>query len=582
MTAHVASVLPQVSLLLPGPGTELASDAAGEIGLPVRLTAPAGVELSLRIEVELGSAAGYWHPSQGSMRSLPADWAGEEVTSLVRSAPVGALYDATGAVLFGWAADEPVHELTIRYGVSEEHKTFAVELHAAAATTGQRRLELVLDATGGTLVEVVQRLAGWMSARIDQLPLSVPALATEPVYSTWYTFTQDVNARVVEAEAALAVPLGCGTVFIDDGWQALAVGRGYQGCGDWVPDTDKFPDLVTHVRRLRALGAGVVLWVAPLLLGTNSNAYAELADYATLRLAQDDCFILDPRHRAVREHLADVCLRLVDDYELDGLKIDFLDTAMRYHGTSPVGDIHDVGEAMAALLGLLRSRLDEAGRGDVMFEFRQPYVSPAIARFGQILRAGDCPADAVVNLRSTVDCRVLSSGQVVHADPMMWGPTGGADAVAQQVYAGLFSVPQISMRLADLPAEQATALGGLLRWWRDLAPVVLEGRIEVTGPERGYTTVRAVRADLDRAVVASYAPVVVDLGADLPGEVTLVNATAATSVVVRTQGRSITAGVLRSSGAADIGAVPPSGVGLVELPVPAYGSAVLTLGPAAR
>jgi alpha-galactosidase len=78
-----------------------------------------------------------------------------------------------------------------------------------------------------------------------------------------------------------------------------------------------------------------VLWVAPLLLGTDSDAYADLAEYATLRRTPTDWFILDPRHRTVREHLADVCLRLVTDYGVDGLKIDFLDLAMRYQGTPP-------------------------------------------------------------------------------------------------------------------------------------------------------------------------------------------------------------------------------------------------------
>nr|WP_294696783.1 glycoside hydrolase family 36 protein [uncultured Friedmanniella sp.] len=472
MPVDAASVLPHLRMLRPGPDTEVTAEPADELGVPITLLAPAGADVSVRIEAELGDAVGYWHPAQGAMRSLPPDWAGGAVTSLVHGAPVGVLYNADSTVLFGWAADETIHELSVRYGVSEEHKTFAVELRAAASAE-ERRLRLVLVPRSGSVANVIQGLADWMSAAIAEPPLPVPVLAVEPVYSTWYTFTQDVNAEVIESEGAMAAALGCGTVFIDDGWQRLAVGRGYQGCGDWLPDTGKFPDLLAHVRRLRALGVGVVLWVAPLLLGTNSDVYADLAPYATLRRQPNDCFVLDPRHPEVREHLAEVCLRLVSDYEVDGLKIDFLDTAMRYQGTPPVGDIHDVGEAMAALLALLRRRLSEAGHGDVVFEFRQPYVSPAIARFGQILRAGDCPADAVVNLRSTIDCRLLSAGQVVHADPMMWGPSGGAAAVAQQVYAGLFSVPQISMRLADLPADQAAALTGLLRWWRDLAPVVL-------------------------------------------------------------------------------------------------------------
>ena len=80
-----------------------------------------------------------------------------------------------------------------------------------------------------------------------------------------------------------------------------------------------------------------------------------------------------------------------------------------------------------------------------------------------------------------------------------------------------------------------------------------------------------------RALRAAADPVVVDLGADLPSEVTLVNATAASSVVVRTHTRLIAAAVLRSPSATDVGAVSPSAADLVELPIAPYGSAVLTL-----
>ena len=31
----------------------------------------------------------------------------------------------------------------------------------------------------------------------------------------------------------------------------------------------------------------------------------------------------------------------------------------------------------------------------------------------------------------------FSVGQVIHADPMMWGPAGGAEAVAQRLFARL-------------------------------------------------------------------------------------------------------------------------------------------------
>ena len=54
------------------------------------------------------------------------------------------------------------------------------------------------------------------------------------------------------AEAARGI--GCKSVFIDDGWQKFGDGRWYAGCGDWVPDTAKFPDLRGTVAELSKAG----------------------------------------------------------------------------------------------------------------------------------------------------------------------------------------------------------------------------------------------------------------------------------------------------------------------------------------
>lgn len=541
--------------------------------LEIRVSA--GVGLDLRFEVPLGLGVAYWHPGAGPDRTLPADWAGRTATSLVSWAPVGCLHDAAGLSLFAWALDELVDELEIRYGVSEEHKTFAVELHGRPVAE-VRRLGFVSSRTGEALAQSVARLAHWLSGRLSTTPLPVPAVARRPVYSTWYTFTQDLDQDRVAAEAGLAVRLGCGSVFVDDGWQRHAVGRGYAGCGDWVPDAAKFPDLERFSTDLHDHGAGVVLWIAPLLLGRDADVFATLGRYAPQAVDHLDCHVLDPRHREVREHLADTCARLVADYALDGLKIDFLDQAMVYRGTWSDGDLDDVGEAMQTLLALIHERLTESGHGDAAVEFRQPYVSPAIGAYGQILRAGDCPGDAVVNRRSTIDARLLAVGQVVHGDMLMWGPTGGPEAVAQQLYGCWFAVPQISMLLAGLTGEQSEALAGLLALWQELAPVVLDGTLTVQGSERAYDLVRADRADLGRSVIGRYAPVVVEV--DFPGEVSIMNATAEDSVVVRLgAGWSVRAGTTRSAAAAVVGQVGVLGTGLHDVPVPPYGSLTLAV-----
>lgn len=553
------------------PGTEA---AANELW-PFELLVEAGAALELRVEVELGAAIGYWHPEAGEYRTLPPDWAARTSTSLVCGAPVGCLYDAAGESLFSWALDELVDELEIRYGVSEEHKTFALELRARALPT-ERRLRLMTSTSRALVAEAIGTLAAWLTEGLETPALPVPAVARRPVYSTWYTFTQDLDQAGVEAEIALGTRLGLGSVFVDDGWQRLAFGRGYSGCGDWVPDTDKFPDLAGFSATVQEHGAGVVLWIAPLLLGPDSAVFSSLQECAPQWVDHLRCYVLDPRHRQVREHLAATCVRLVVDYDLAGLKIDFLDDAMVYRGTPSTGDLDDVGQAMQALLALIRAELAAVGRSDLAIEFRQPYVSPAIAAYGQILRAADCPGDAVVNRRRTVDSRLLAVGQVVHGDMLMWGPTGGAEAVAQQLYGCWFSVPQISMKLAELSTEQTEALAGLLDLWQQLAPVTLDGSLSVQGTERCYDLVEASRPDLGRRVVGRYVPAVV--GLDAAGEVTVLNATSADSVVVRlADGLQVSSIVIRAASAAVVTEIGLLGSGLHEIPIPPFGSLTLVV-----
>ena len=562
-----------LTVLQPSATTELSGRVLGKN--LVELTASASDRRpALRLEVDLADAVGYWEPGGRSQRLLPPDWAGPRITSLVQSAPVGALYNATGRVLLGWAAGEAVSELEITYGVSEERKSFLVQLQPTQPLAGD--LTVVLDGSRADLVGTVRRLCRWTSDQCRGEPLVPPPVARRPVYSTWYTFAQDITADLVSSEASLAAGLGCGSVFIDDGWQRHGHGRGYQGCGDWLPDLAKFPDLAATVDSLHDTGSAVALWIAPLLLGLGSDVYDRLRPFAPHDAHPLRCRVLDPRHDEVRRFAVETCLRLVEDYHVDLLKIDFLDQAMVYGATpGDGGDQVDIGHAMAELLADLRRSLAEAGRATVAFEFRQPYVSPAVARYGQVLRAADCPGDSIRNRISTIDARLVSVGQVAHSDPMMWGPEGGAAAVAQQLYAGWFGVPQISMRLSALSSEQRTALNGLLALWSDHAAVALDGELEVQGAEQGYHLIQATRVDLRRTVIARYAPLVVDLPVQTGHVTTVLNATPDPRLVVRSA-QPIVAATLRWPDAREDSASRSAGSGLVEFTVPPYGSLTLS------
>ena len=532
----------------------------------------AGEPIRVSLEIPLGDAEGYWFPNAGSLRTLPPDWRGTDKTSIISSSPLGCLYDRRGNAILAFAFDQQVEESIMRFGVSEEHKSFVVYYEHRPRTS--RVVRLALPAAGLGYAQTIGLLRDWLRDSIGAA-LPVPHAGAVPVYCTWYAFSQRVDAEKVEREAALAAELGCRAIIIDDGWQRHGNGRWYAGCGDWVPDPAKFPDLRANIDRLRGLGLSPMLWVAPFLLGPQSDAHARLKPYAPHHSEGLKAAVLDPRFAETRRHFVETCIRLVRDYGLAGLKIDFLDTVVVYQGTAGTGDIADVGQAVAATLAELRRGLADAGLDEALIEFRQSYIGPATAPYGNLLRAGDCPADAILNRRSVIDTRLIAAGQVVHADPVMWDDRAGAKPAARQVMNAYFGVPQLSMRLSELGAPQRDAIRTLLTCWMETRDTVLFGEVAAGLPSENYPLITA-RKD-GRLVVGMYQPLVADL--DLAGidDLVLLNATSTDRLVLRLSGTATAfTGECRGPDGASAGPLSfEARDGLVELTVPVSGTAHL-------
>lgn len=484
----------------------------------------------LALRVALGRAEGYWFPTMRHRRTLLPDWAGSEHASLIDSAPIGSLYDREGRGLLSFALDRMVEESDLQFGVSEEERAYVVYI---SFPTGSRVVRLAIARPGRGFADSVGELSEWM-ARAASEPLSIPESARAPLYCTWYAFAQDIDAESVEREALLAAGLGCGAIIIDDGWQELGDGRWYRGVGDWQPDTAKFPAFAEHVSRLRSFGLDVVLWVAPLLLGAESRAHPLLERYAPFDSPALRARVLDPRFAEVREHIVSTCVRLIKDFGLSGLKIDFLDQASVYQGTPTNGDIPDVGVALETAFVEMHRRLRDAGIGDVLIEFRQKYVGPATAPFANLLRADDCPADAVVNRISTIDLRMHARHQLVHSDPVIWDPRGGVEIVGRQLLNAFFAVPQLSARLSQLDDEHLAVVRFGLERWISVRDVVLGGRLDPGLASEYYPIVRATLGD--RSVIGAFQSREVSIDTQGARHITLLNATSNSSVLARWQG----------------------------------------------
>lgn len=527
-------------------------------------------DLLITIEVPLGDGVGFWNADSRFHRTVLLDWAGKQTTSLVFSVPAGCMYDSSGASLLSFALDEVVGEVEMRYGVWEWGDSYVVHLRLRGVDAG-RSVSLALGEQGVTYLAALARIESWLGDGIDEELWAAPDFAREPLNCTWYSDGRRTDAERVARDARAGRELGIPVVLIDDGWQRNCEGLSYAGCGDWEPDETKFPDFAEFVRVLRDEGSRLILWVAPLLIGPECSRFSELLHLAPSLKESLGAHIVDPRIKEARAYLVDLCIALVQQYSLDGLKIDFLDDAMIYDGTPSTGDTDDVGVAMRAWLSSLRRGLTEAGLSHVLIEFRQPYVSPALAPYGNVIRAIDCPGDAISNRTSIIDSRLMSFGRVVHSDPIMWDPTADESVVARQILNAFFSVPQISMRLSELVEAHQRVVTFLLGEWQRVRSTVLDGELNTGLPVDHYPWVEARGASGAR-VLAVHQPIVVSLAVEEAGTL-LLNATPEAEVAVRPAND-----VIGEAYAADgtlTGSVEIPGGRVTTVRIPAFGIARL-------
>jgi len=450
----------------------------------------------------------YWHPGAGRERGLKADWANGIRTRATYNSPVGCLIGNTGRNRMTLAFSDTLQPLTMQVGVHEETAELicSFTLFEGACVPlpgGEYRAQLRVDCREVPYYEALQGVEQWWSAMPEHRPAGVPTVALEPVYSTWYGFHQQLDAGELEAECERARALGCGAVIVDDGWQTSDNSRGYAYCGDWEPAAGKIPDMAAHVARVREGGMAYLLWYSVPFIGRNSRVWSSLGGKLLYKIDSLGAGVLDPRYPDVRDYLIRTYDRAVSEWNLDGLKLDFVDTFRLPDNAEAAGGGEPEPAAMrpgmdyasvpAAVDRLLSDVIDglRARKPDFLIEFRQSYTGPLMRKYGNLLRAADCPADAVTNRVRTIDLRLLSGNTAVHSDMVMWHPEEPVESAALQLINVLFAVPQISVRLDRLPDDHSDMLAFWLRLWRQHRETLLAGKLAPLHPELLYPLVRA-------------------------------------------------------------------------------------------
>ncbi|MGW3042338.1 glycoside hydrolase family 36 protein [Kitasatospora sp. NPDC001159] len=491
----------------------------------VEVNAEGKGELRIEWRVPCVDATALWTPEPRGTGWLPAAWSAPRRTSLADGAPIAALVGTGDVALCAFAAERA--DVLAGAGVVEETGEFRFWAQAAG------RLTVRIDTSGRHFARCLADLAAWWGSG---RAADIPEAARRPAYSTWYSMHQDITPERVETQAALGKELGLDVIIVDDGWMTADRTRGYAHCGDWEPVS--LPDTAAHVRRVHELGVRYLIWYALPFIGKDSAAYQKLGRYALADAAHLGAIVADPRYPEVRDFLTDRLARAVEEWGMDGLKVDFVDRFARAEVAEPGpgADCAGVDEGVELLLAAVRRRIT-AANPEAMVEHRQPYVSPGLWPYVTMIRATDCPLSPQENRQRTIDLRLAAGPVPVHSDMLMWHPAEPPEQVACHLINVLFSVPQISVDLAAQSTAQREAIAFWLGVFREHTATLQLGELLPARPDLGYPQVAALGDGT--VAVARYAALPVDASGD--GWRTLLVANADTDPDVRLTGGSGTA-----------------------------------------
>ena len=440
-------------------------------------------------------------------------------SQLAVNSPIAVGYDSNGAspvalacseasdrLLFGLYADDRTCEMV---GRCEFFTQPGAAIREYAAT-------ILLDRRGRSFCDTVRDCSIWVAEQNGFVPADVPGAAYEPLYSTWYAYLQDVSSGELEKEARLAAALGMRTMILDAGWHTEKSASLFSATGDWMPDASRFPDFKAHVDAVHKAGLKYMLWLSVPYVGDESKAWERFKGkllYAHGKKSPGRVGVLDPRFSDVREYLISTYERVVGEWGFDGVKLDFIDQ-FKLVGKDPAledgyagRDYRSVPEAVNRLMKDVLARLKRINP-DVLVEFRQAYMGPAILQYGNMMRAADCPSDPCANRKRICDLRLTSGKAAVHSDMLVWSRDESPEGAAFPILNALFSTIQYSMVLANLPSDHAEVIRHWIAFTSTHREALLKGAFRQHHPESGYSWIEG-ESEAERIVTVHQAEVCV-------------------------------------------------------------------------
>ena len=461
--------------------TLTALSSAPEHGLECHTIPAASLPGKLVIEFALPVAGvtGFWYGSLQPGVKMQLEWNISFVTGAQYQFPVFALVGRDCRCRAAVTLSDLMDDARFEAKLDQEHECYQIRITVAAAPG--EALTLRIDRR---TLELDAMLADWRKS-LAPVECRFPDAAWEPVYCTWYAKHGAVDAAWLEPTAARAAELGFRTMIVDDGWcyddycrvNPDTIRTWYRTIGDYRVSEVKFPRFAEHVRRVQRLGMRYLVWVAPHLIGFDSDFYRDHPD-SVVEPCVEGYRRLNIFDTEACELLAARLTALMRDNGLDGLKIDFLDIVPPDPDAPNGRATYDFARRLTRAL--------RAVRPDALIEFRQNYANLAMLPLATQFRAGDAPFDALKNFGRLAEIRLALGDNVpIHADPAFWSRHDDTAGVARHMIAMLAGVPMLSMDLLKLTAAEEAVIRHWLGFYAEHRKVLNHGawRVHLQGSE---------------------------------------------------------------------------------------------------
>ncbi|MFB0497451.1 alpha-galactosidase [Mucilaginibacter sp. OAE612] len=464
---------------------------AGVLLLTCRFTATGTFknEINIQWSSPLRDITGLWTTNGNEARFMHAGF--KTQANLASQAPVLAMYNDAGRNRLTVALSDAFHKTVLSAGVNEDNSVLncsaAIELTGEERNSRSYQVTVMLNDRDERYEGALGRVAAWWSAMPEYHPAVIPTAAKQPLYSTWYSYHQNFNEALLLKECIEARKLGYTGIIVDDGWQTVSHAGGYGFTGDWKPE--RLVHMADFVKKVHATGMKCLLWYSVPFMGYHAEAYERFENKFLYKSDRQSAAVLDPRYPEVRKFIVDRYVSALRTWKLDGFKLDFIDSFTNQPGEPPSvskdADYQSVYAGLDALMSEIKNALTSV-KPDILIEFRQSYTGPAMRKYGNMFRAGDCAAAALTNRIRITDIRLLAGATAVHSDMLTWNYNDTPDVAALQFLNVIFSVPQLSVRLGDIPTSHLNMIRFYTRYWLKNKDVLIKGRFRAYGPEMNY------------------------------------------------------------------------------------------------